>query len=138
MLKPGIRCEDHAPLEFTSVVGKAAMLEGLAEEASQVAFAALLYARYIRGNNPPEYPDMKEETYLNLIEDRVSDLFVYLDDLQIFLKIDRYFQQVEEFRKRLKEPKNDISDKIQVAKDKLKEIEQNLNSLKTKLQALEN
>lgn len=133
-----MRFEDHAPLEFTSLIGKAAMLEGLAEQATQLAFAALIYARYIRGNNPTEYPGMKDEAYLNSIRDRVSDLFVYLDDLQIFLKNDRYFQQVEEFRKRLKEPKNDISDKIQVAKDKLKEIEQNLNSLKTKLQALEN
>lgn len=133
-----MRFEDHAPLEFTSLIGKAAMLEGLAEQATQLAFAALIYARYIRGNNPTEYPGMKDEAYLNSIRDRVSDLFVYLDDLQIFLKNDRYFQQVEEFRKRLKEPKNDISDNIQVAKDKLKEIEQNLNSLKTKLQALEN
>lgn len=136
MLKPGIRCEDHAPLEFTSVVGKAAMLEGLAEKATRLAYTTLLYARYIRGNNPPEYRDLLEEDYLQTVTDRVSDLFVYLDDLQITLNLDHYYQRVKWFRDRFKETES--KEKILVAKDELKEIKLDLNRLQTKLMGLEN
>lgn len=134
MLKPGIRFEDHAPLEFTSVVGKAAMLEGLAEAATQLAGAALVCARFIRRDNPPEYRDISEDTYFTSIRNRVADLFVYMDDLKITCNQNRYFKQVDEFRNRLKETQSE--EKILLSKGELKEIEQELNLLQNKLQEL--
>lgn len=48
-------------------IGKAAMLEQTAEEAAELAKAALKYARILRGENPT--PVTEEEAVKNLIEE---------------------------------------------------------------------
>ena len=59
-------------------IGKAAALEQLAEEATELAQAALKYARKLRGENPT--PKTLEEIKANLIEE-FTDVTICADVL---------------------------------------------------------
>lgn len=52
---------------ITERIGEAAALEQLAEEAAELAHAALKMARIVRGENPT--PVSKEQAYLSLLEE---------------------------------------------------------------------
>ena len=69
---------------FKEKIGEAALYEGLAEEAVELAHAALKIARIIRGENPT--PVSLEEARKNLVEE-YSDIGVIACELD--LKLDQ-------------------------------------------------
>ena len=62
-------------------IGKAAMLEQLAEEAAELAHAALKYARILRDENPT--PVSMDDAIANLSEE-VTDVSMCLDEMKIY------------------------------------------------------
>lgn len=81
-------------------IGRPAMYEQLAEEAVELAFAALKMARILRGENPT--PRTEEEMRWNIV-DETTDVMICLQELMI-----RFDPKVEDekrkrFRKRWKE-----------------------------------
>lgn len=64
---------------ITERIGEAAALEQLAEEAAELAHAALKMARIVRGENPT--PVSKEQAYLSLLEE-VGDVRLCVSVLQ--------------------------------------------------------
>lgn len=60
-------------------IGKPAMLEQTAEEATELAFACLKLARMLRGENPV-HGRFEEELVDNLNEE-IADIFVCVDEL---------------------------------------------------------
>lgn len=65
--------------ELVDAIGKPAMLEQTAEEASELAFACLKMARSMRNENPVHWRT-NEEMYNNLVEE-CADIIVCLDEL---------------------------------------------------------
>ena len=68
-------------------IGKPAMLEQLAEEAAELAQAALKCARILRDENPT--PVSMEDAVANLSEE-VTDVSTCLDELKIYPMKDIY------------------------------------------------
>ena len=66
-------------------VPKAELLAGLAEEAAELAQAALKYRRALDGKNPT--PIMETEAYAAMLEE-VADVFLYLGVLEIAKAVD--------------------------------------------------
>lgn len=64
---------------ITERIGEAAALEQLAEEAAELAHAALKMARIVRGENPT--PVSKEQAYLSLLEE-IGDVRLCVNVLQ--------------------------------------------------------
>ena len=64
---------------ITERIGGAATLEQLAEEAAELAHAALKMARIVRGENPT--PVSKEQAYLSLLEE-IGDVRLCVSVLQ--------------------------------------------------------
>ena len=85
-------------------VGIPAVYEQLAEEATELAQAALKYARILRGENP--CGTSEEEAWANLVEE-LTDLKVVADvlDLEREVDMDRYDEKVHRWVKRIGETK---------------------------------
>ena len=81
-------------------IGKAAMLEQLAEEAAELSQAALKLARVLRGENPT--PVTEDEAKEHLIEEYTdvfqcaSELLIPVDWQQINDKAERFLDRWEE------------------------------------------
>lgn len=81
-------------------IGKAAMLEQMAEEAAELAQAALKLARIKRGKNPT--PVTEEEAWKHLVEEYTdvfqcaSELLIPVDWQQINEKVERFLDRWEE------------------------------------------
>ena len=69
-------------IEIQMMVGEPALYEGMAEEAIELAHAALKTARILRGENPT--PADEETTRRALIEE-CTDLMFYLNVLDVSL-----------------------------------------------------
>lgn len=80
-------------------IGEPAMLEQLAEEATELAKAALKKARVIRKENPT--PVTLEEANANLIEETadviqcIRDLSIPIDEEQMKRKTERFLSGIE-------------------------------------------
>lgn len=86
--------------QIRDAVGKAALFEQLAEEAAELAHAALKYARIIRGENPT--PVNGNEAFAAVI-DEISDVTLCADicgaqpDLNImYEKRSRWVERIED------------------------------------------
>ena len=93
---------------ITERIGAAAALEQLAEEAAELAHAALKMARVVRGENPT--PVSEDEAYLNLQEE-IGDvrlcIFALQDTYGTFYtekveeeKLQRWHSRLDEFQQR--------------------------------------
>lgn len=80
-------------------IGEPAMLEQLAEEATELAKAALKKARVIRKENPT--PVTLEEANANLIEETadviqcIRELSIPIDEEQMKRKTERFLSRIE-------------------------------------------
>ena len=81
-------------------IGRAAMLEQLAEEAAELAQAALKCARILRDENPT--PVNMDDAIANLSEE-VTDVSVCLDELKIYPVKDIYATKQARWLGRLEE-----------------------------------
>ena len=85
------------------LIGRPALLEQLAEEAVELAKAALKYARILRDENPT--PVTKYEAYTNTIEEYADviqcarELDINIDEEQIKHKDERWTCRIEKHRK---------------------------------------
>ena len=77
-------------LQLNELISKAALLEGLAEEAAELAHAALKLARILRRENPSTVPIEAAKKHLN---EEVADVRLYIDHID---EIDE--DQVYEFK----------------------------------------
>ena len=83
-------------------IGDAAMCEMLAEECSELAQAALKYARIIRRENPT--PVSEDDAHANLIEEFTDviqcakELELVVNTRQIFHKEQRFLDRWEDMR----------------------------------------
>ena len=62
--------------KYVEAIGKAAVIEGLAEESAELAAAALKYSRKMRGNNPTA--ETTYEAQDKMVEE-IADILNYLD-----------------------------------------------------------
>jgi NTP pyrophosphatase (non-canonical NTP hydrolase) len=92
------------------LIGKPALLEQLAEEASELAQAALKLSRILRGENPT--PVTEEDAMTNLKEEFTDvvqcadQLLLEIDVTQLELKEKRWYDRIEEANKNGKENNN--------------------------------
>lgn len=77
-------------------IGKAAMLEQMAEEAAELSQAALKLARVLRGENPT--PVTEEKAWKHLVEEYTD---VFQCAMELLLPVD--WAQISEKEKRFKE-----------------------------------
>ena len=84
-------------------IGKAAALEQLAEEATELAQAALKYSRKLRGNNPT--PKTLGELEADLIEE-FTDVTVCAMCLKLCADYDLMFSKMKRWQERLNHDKN--------------------------------
>lgn len=81
------------------IIGRPAMLEQMAEEASELAKAALKLARIERGENPT--PVTREDAEKNLTEEYTDviqcaiELQLQADIMQMQMKYERFLNRVE-------------------------------------------
>ena len=81
-------------------IGTPAMLEQMAEEAAELAQAALKLARVLRGENPT--PVTEEKAWKHLVEEYTdvfqcaSELLIPVDWQQINEKVERFLDRWEE------------------------------------------
>lgn len=82
------------------IIGRPAMLEQLAEEATELAKAALKLARIERGENPT--PVAKDEAEKNLTEEYTDviqcavELQLQADIMQMKKKYERFLKRIED------------------------------------------
>lgn len=81
-------------------VAEPALYENLAEEASEVAHAALKVARIMRGENPTP---LKIPQAMSRLKQEVCDLFVVCDVLGISGDYDYMFSKIQRWLSRLEE-----------------------------------
>ena len=86
--------------EIINQVGAPALFEGIAEEAVELAKAALKVARIMRKENPT--PVTLDEAAREVVVE-YSDLRVYLDILRILVDAEVYDDKKQRFIERLKE-----------------------------------
>lgn len=92
------------------LIGKPALLEQLAEEAAELAKAALKHARILRGENPT--PVTEKEAYDSVIEEYTDivqcaiELNLQIDQSQLIYKDKRWNDRL----------KNNIKDNLEVSK----------------------
>lgn len=86
--------------EIIKQVGAPALFEGVAEEAVELAKAALKVARIMRKENPT--PVTLDEAAREVVVE-YSDLRVYLDILRILVDAEVYDDKKQRFIERLKE-----------------------------------
>lgn len=90
-----------------NIIGRAALLEQLAEEASELAKAALKQSRIIRGENPT--PVTLEKAYSDLIEEYSDviqcsrELELQPDEEQITRKYVRWYSRINLHREAIDE-----------------------------------
>jgi len=86
--------------EIIKQVGAPALFEGIAEEAAELAKAALKVARVMRKENPTPVTldDAAREVVLEY-----TDLRIYIDILRIYADGDVYDEKKQRFIERLKE-----------------------------------
>lgn len=83
-------------------IGKAAALEQLAEEATELAQTALKYARKLRGENPT--PKTHREIEVNLIEE-FSDVMVCANVLKLFADYELVWKKMKRWEERIQNDK---------------------------------
>lgn len=83
-------------------IGMAATLEQLAEECTELAQAALKYARKLRGNNPT--PKTFEELEADLIEE-FTDVTVCAMCLKLCADYEIMFSKMKRWQERIKNDK---------------------------------
>ena len=89
--------------KIEDLIGKAALLEQLGEEATELAQAALKYARVLRKENPT--PVTKYEAYTKVIEEYTDviqvarELEIEIDQEQIKHKDERWMCRIEKSKK---------------------------------------
>lgn len=81
-------------------INKAALIELLAEEASELTHAALKYARVLRGENPT--PVTEEQAYANIIEE-FTDVILCSKQLSIEADDDIMARKIKRWNDRLKD-----------------------------------
>lgn len=86
--------------KIETIIGKAALLEQLAEEASELAQAALKYARILRDNNPTPVTEKEAcehmtEEYTDVIHN-ARELGLQVDEDQIVSKGIRWENRIRE------------------------------------------
>lgn len=81
-------------------INKAALLELLAEEASELTHAALKYARILRGENPT--PVTEDQAYDNIIEE-FTDVMLCSKQLGIEADDDIMARKIKRWNDRLKD-----------------------------------
>ncbi len=86
--------------EIREAIGEPALLEGLAEEAVELAKEALKLARILRGENPT--PADEETTRAAMHLERV-DLEIYLDILDIPFDPRAYYSKKCRMKERIRE-----------------------------------
>lgn len=140
--------------KMIQIIGEPAMLEQLAEEATELAKAALKLARIERNENPT--PTTKGAAVLNLIEEYTDvvqcaeELGLLADHEQMKKKYDRFFARLnenrpheeeecedeesshEEVEAMSKEMVNDMLDRIEVALQNRRFVERNKDHLRTR------
>jgi NTP pyrophosphatase (non-canonical NTP hydrolase) len=90
-------------VNIEKLIGKPALLEQLAEEASELAQAALKLSRILRHENPT--PVTEEEAISNLKEEFTDviqcaeQLLLEIDIVQLELKEKRWYSRIEEANK---------------------------------------
>ena len=84
-------------------IGKAAMLEQLAEEADELSQAALKLARVLRGENPT--PVTRKEAREHLMEEYTDVVWQYAMELMISVDYHQIDEKSERFLKRWEEKK---------------------------------
>lgn len=84
-------------------IGKAAMLEQLAEEAAELSQAALKLARVLRGENPTSVTRKEERKHL--IEEYTDVVWQCAMELMISVERHQIDEKSERFRKRWEEKK---------------------------------
>lgn len=67
-------------IHLVEYVGEAAVYEHLAEECSELAQAALKYARYLRGDNPMD-SNVNEGVLLYNVKEESTDILILLEEL---------------------------------------------------------
>lgn len=86
--------------EIINQVGAPALFEGIAEEAAELAKAALKTARVMRKENPT--PVTLDDAAREVVVE-YSDLRIYIDILRIFVDGEVYDEKKQRFVERLKE-----------------------------------
>ena len=86
--------------EIINQVGAPALFEGIAEEAAELAKAALKTARVMRKENP--MPVTLDDAAREVVVE-YSDLRIYIDILRIFVDAEVYDDKKQRFIERLKE-----------------------------------
>lgn len=89
---------------FIEQIGEAAAYENIAEEAVELAHAALKYARIIREENPT--PKTKQEVFSNILEE-YSDLILISSDVGLYINNDIIEEKRQRFIKRMSEKNNE-------------------------------
>lgn len=89
-------------IEIQLIIGQPALLEGLAEEATELAHAALKAARILRGENPT--PARYENAKIAVTEE-YSDLETYAHILGVAIDPDIYREKKERMLARIREAK---------------------------------
>lgn len=85
--------------DIEKIIGKAALLEQLAEEATELAQAALKQARILRRENPT--PITEQEAQLNITEEFTDvihcarELELDIDESQILYKSKRWIDRIK-------------------------------------------
>lgn len=85
-------------MRMTDIIGEPAMFEQLAEEASELAQAALKVARVLRGENPT--PVEYKKAVENLTEE-YSDLWLCAYDLDLRQDLDVVYAKMNRFWERV-------------------------------------
>ncbi|MBR3231188.1 MAG: hypothetical protein IKF75_00775 [Lachnospiraceae bacterium] len=89
-------------IEIQMMVGEPALYEGMAEEAIELAHAALKTARILRGENPT--PARYENAKMAVTEE-YSDLETYAHTLGVAIDPDIYREKKERMLARIREAK---------------------------------
>lgn len=89
-------------------IGTPAMLEQMAEEAAELAQAALKLARVLRGENPT--PVTEEKAWKHLVEE-YTDVFQCAMELLLPVDWHQITEKSERFRKRWEEKENAVDGK---------------------------
>ena len=91
--------------EIRNAVGMPALYEGLAEEAVELAHAALKMARIMRGENPTP-ADLGDA--LAKLKEELGDLEIYLDILELWSDNLRYYGKRERMEARIQEARDEM------------------------------
>ncbi len=103
---------------FKEKIGEAAVYEQLAEEAAELAQAALKVSRILRGENPTPVTLGKAKD--NLIEE-LTDVYVCCSELQIDYDADIFDSKVRRWMNRIEAAEHEKKQKATVKRHKFEE-----------------